>query len=386
MMKGIGLYSLLLILIIVQSCTTAYQPMETSAEAGKKKATTPLMSCEHIRIPAEWEPHEATWILWPGRYEAMYRDEFAEIIKVIQAYEPVVIGYHNSKLRQNALEVLEDHEVPLENIRFEQIANDNAWLRDNGPVYAVGCDTQWAQDWVFDAWGKAEWNNEPLPYKTDNRIPRRIGSVLDMPVDIVDDYILERGNLESNGAGIVLLNWDCQNKRQPGWTKDETEELFREKFGVEQIVWIPSSDPDEFTGGHIDGMARFINRDTVVIPKAVDPHLPGASVFEEAAAAVEAAGLKVLRMDMPGTFSFDPGQPGDSAAEMEAIYINWLVGNGFVLATGFGLPEWDEPARKAIQSYFPDHDVHMIPTPTIWYYGGGVHCVTNDQPAAHIRH
>ena len=120
--------------------------------------------------------------------------------------------------------------------------------------------------------------------------------------------------------------------------------------------------------------------------KFTDQSLPGASVFEDAAIAIREAGLTVVRMDMPGTINYDPNQPGESAIDMEAVYVNWLVGNGFVLATGFGVQQWDESAKRAIEGYFPERDVHMISTPTIWYYGGGVHCVTNDQPGKDIIH
>jgi len=194
---------LFLLAMMTEACTQGYNSPDISGSNDSEKSKSNVPACSKIRIPAEWEPHEATWILWPGRYEAMYREEFARIIKVLQGYETVVIGYRNSGLKKNALRVLQEHEVPLGNIRFEQILNDNAWMRDNGPVYAAGCGRQWIQDWVFDAWGESEWNNVPLPHKTDNRIPRSVGSLLSMPVDIIDDYILEKGNLESNGAGTV---------------------------------------------------------------------------------------------------------------------------------------------------------------------------------------
>jgi len=377
--------SIILIIGIVCCLPACISTSNPEGSETKTIVRNDISICKGIRIPAEWEPHAATWILWPGKYEAMYRAEFARIIKVIQAYEPVVIGYRDIRLKQNAISVLQAHKVPLKNIEFKKIANDNAWMRDNGPVYTVGCNRQWIQDWVFDAWGKSKWNNYPLPYKIDNRIPRRVGTLLAMPADIIEDYVLERGNLESNGAGTVILNWDCQNKRQPRWSKEKTEKLLKEKFGAEKIVWAPSSHPEEFTGGHIDGMARFIDADTVVVPQYIDQSLPGASVFEDAAMAVKAAGLKVIRMDMPGLFHFDPKQPGEKAVDMEAVYVNWLVGNGFVLATGFGVPEWDAAAKKTIEGFFPDRDVHMVTTPMIWYYGGGVHCVTNDQPALSIK-
>jgi agmatine deiminase len=132
-------------------------------------------------------------------------------------------------------------------------------------------------------------------------------------------------------------------------------------------------------------MARFINPNTVVVPKYVDQSHAGAAVYEDAAAAIIEAGLNVIRMDMPGYFYFDPKVPGESGVEMEANYVNWLVGNGVVIATGVGVSEWDRAARSTIEGYFPDRDVHMITTPTIYYYGGGVHCITNDQPRSRIQ-
>jgi len=194
------IYILFLLVMMTQACALGNNSSGISSSYDSERSKPNVTACSKIRIPAEWEPHEATWMLWPGRYEAMYREEFAKIIKVLQDYEPVIIGCRNSRLKENALKVLQENEVPLNNIRFKQILNDNAWMRDNGPIYAVGCGRQWIQDWVFDAWGESEWNNIPLPYETDNRIPRNISTILGMPVDIIDDYILEKGNLESNGA------------------------------------------------------------------------------------------------------------------------------------------------------------------------------------------
>ena len=356
-----------------------------SSDNSIKSNNMNLSVCKDLRIPAEWEPHEATWMQWPGKYEKMYRNEFAEIIGVLQKYEPVVIVYSTPVLKKNAIDVLINKNIPLTNIRFENIGNDNAWMRDNGPIYVVGCGSQWIQDWKFNAWGEMKWNGVFLSYHKDNLVPRHVASLLGFTVDVIDNYILERGNLESNGADTVILNWDCQNKRQKDWTKRRTEELLKRKFGVTRVVWAPTSLPDEFTGGHIDGIARFINAHTVVVPKYVDQTHPGAAVYEDAAAAILNAGLNIIRMDVPGYFYFEPKAQGEAGAYLEANYVNWFVGNNVVIATGFGVPEWDNAAKDSIEGYFPDRDVHMITAPTIWYYGGGVHCVTNDQPALSIR-
>jgi len=366
----------------LSACILSSNPAGSSIKNSNR---VDINVCKDTRIPAEWEPHEATWMQWPGKYEKMYREEFAELIGVLQKYESVVIVYSYPDLKQNAIHVLTRKGIPLTNIHFEEISNDNAWMRDNGPVYAVGCGRQWIQDWKFNAWGEMKWGGVSLPYRKDNMVPRKVASLLGMSVDIIDDYILERGNLECNGIDTMIVNWDCQKTRQPGWSKSRTEELFKQNFGVVRVVWAPTSLPDEFTGGHIDGMARFINADTVVVPEYVDQSHPGAVVYEDAAEAILEAGLNVIRMEMPGYFYFDPKVAGDRGTQLEANYVNWLVGNGVVIATGFGIPEWDNAAKKTIEGYFPDRDVHMITAPTIWYYGGGIHCVTNDQPALSIK-
>jgi len=374
----------ILIIICITTSISAGSKSSTSSDDIINSNNMNLDACKDIRIPAEWEPHEATWLQWPGKYEKMYRNEFAEIIGVLQKYEPVVVVYSTPDLKKNATDILTQKNIPLTNIRFENIENDNAWMRDNGPTYAVGCGARWIQDWKFNAWGEMKWNGVSLPYQRDNQMPRMIAALLSTPVDIIDDYILERGNLESNGADTVILNWDCQNKRQNDWTKRRTEEMLKRKFGVTRVEWAPTSLPDEFTGGHVDGFARFINAHTAVVPKYVDQTHPGAAVYEDAAAVILNAGLNVIRMDVPGYFYFDPKIKGESGAYLEANYVNWLVGNNVVIAAGFGVSEWDNAAKKDIEGYFPDRDVHIITAPTIWYYGGGVHCVTNDQPALSI--
>jgi agmatine/peptidylarginine deiminase len=183
--------AILLITCLITCLSTCTRSLNPSDNSNKNNHMSDINVCKSIRIPAEWEPHEA------------------------------------------------------------------AWMRDNGPVYAVGCGAQWIQDWKFNAWGEMKWGRVSLPYRKDNLVPSKVASLLDIPVDIIDDYILERGNLEVNGIDTVILNWDCQRKRQEDWTKSRTEALFKQKFGIERVVRAPTSLPDEFTGGHIDGMARL---------------------------------------------------------------------------------------------------------------------------------
>jgi agmatine deiminase len=143
------------------------------------------------------------------------------------------------------------------------------------------------------------------------------------------------------------------------------------------VEGIPEGD---LTRGHIDGFARFINPTTVVVSQCTQGSQcqPGdsaaGSIYDAAAKTIEAAGFKVIRDPILGQASF-------KGATFDTNYLNWLVGNGFVIAVGFGNAETDAAARQRIEGYFPGRDVFIVEMLGSWYEGGGVHCHTNDQPA-----
>ena len=303
-----------------------------------------------LRVPAEWEPHEATWMQWPGIYEADMQQAFADIVEVVRAYEPVHIIAGSRPEKDQAQRFLKTQQVPLSNITWHVRPTNNAWLRDNGPVYVTdGRDTR-ILNFRFDGWGGNF--GADVEYKEDNLIPPYIGQYLGMEVEDRSNYILEKGNLEFNGRGTLLINWDCQDDRNPGMTRAGHEALLKEAFGVTRIIWAYGHHPDDGTTGHIDGTARFIDEDTVVIADAGD------ETDTDLMADCKDAGLEVILY---------PGDP------------NWLVGNGFVAAMGDGSAH-DKILKSMVETFFPGRDVHMIDARSISESGGGIHCVTNDQP------
>ena len=150
-----------------------------------------------------------------------------------------------------------------------------------------------------------------------------------------------------------MLNWDCQDDRNPGMSRQEHEAILSEAFGVNRIIWAYGHYPEDGTTGHIDGTARFVDANTIAIADY------GTPIENDLAAACEAAGLEVV---------WYPGDP------------NWLVGNGFVAAMSSGSASEDANLKSLLQSFFPGRDIHMVHVPTIADSGGGIHCVTNDQP------
>jgi agmatine deiminase len=306
------------------------------------------------RVPAEWEPHAATWMQWPGQWEAQMRPAFANIIKVVQDYEPVHLLTSSPSEQAAAQQFLDTYEVPATNLTWHIVPIDNSWLRDNGPVYVTDDSDLWIQNWQFDAWGGNF--GADIPYVNDNKIPAYIGQRLGMRVEDHLDYILERGNLEFNGADTLVLNWDCQDDRNPGLEQAEHEAILTAAFGVSHIIWAYGHHPEDGTTGHIDGTARFVDRHTLVVAD-----YEGSTTERELAIAAEAAGLTVIRY---------PGDP------------NWLVGNGFVAAMASGDSSTDAQLKAQLESLFPDRDIYMIDASAIADAGGGIHCVTNDQPAS----
>jgi agmatine deiminase len=307
---------------------------------------------------------------WPHGSEVGNRDDFCRIITVLQGYEPVHIIAISESARTDAEHYLITRGVPLANITWHVADYTYNWMRDNGPVYAVDGNGLFIQDWGFDGWGWGDGYD-------DDDIPRHVTGWLGMRCDSYT-LINERGTLEFNGADALVSSWSVLHARNPGVSKGAMEQLFKDAFGVTRVVWLLHGPSDDMTGGHVDGIARFISRDTVVVARYVDQGDPDAWVYEEAAGIIRDAGFGVVRMDIPGSVNYR-GVP------MAASYMNWLVANGVVVMTGFGVPEWDDAARLTVGGFFPGRDVAIVPTLELWYNGGGVHCVTNDQPAASVE-
>jgi agmatine deiminase len=333
------------------------------------------------RVPAEWEPQEAIWLQWPGEWEKTYEEAFAAFSCIIIQYEKLHVLYQSPQvLRQARTALLKagcnpDHDL----ITWHDIPNDSAWMRDNGPVFVEDGGEIRVQNWQFDAWGGRFGSD--VPYELDNLVPRRIAASLDMPLDEVR-IVHERGNLEFNGMDTVILNWSTLGDaaRNPEYTRTQAEADLKHWFGVSQVVFIEGVPEGDRTNGHIDGIARFIATDTVVVGQCTLASVckPGdgktGSLLDRAAEVISDAGFTVIREPMEGIAEVE-GQ------QFDTNYMNWLVGNGFVITTGYGDERLDSEAKIRLQNYFPGRDVHVLPMLKSWAAGGGVHCHTNDQPA-----
>ena len=299
----------------------------------------------------------------------------------------IIVNYQKMHILCASPEILDEAKLALKrdnvhpshpNIEWHLVDNDSAWMRDNGPVYVIADGQMRIQNWEFNAWGGAF--GADVPYAYDNKIPQAVGNYLKLPVDHVD-IVHERGNLEFNGVDTLIANWSVigDPQRNPGITKAHAEAAFKHHFGVSKVILIEGIPENDLTKGHVDGIARFINATTAVVAQCTNQSRckPGDSrddaVYENAAHTIEKAGINVIRDPIEGTASF-------GGAVFDTNYMNWIVGNGFVLVVGFNNPKTDTAAKSRVASYFPGRDVHVVAMLRSWANGGGAHCHTNDQP------
>lgn len=325
-----------------------------------------------VRVPAEWEAHDSTWMQWPKGEETSYRENFAGIIRALQAYEQVNIAVETSAMQAQAAQFLQQRGVPLTNIQFQIMPYDWSWMRDNGAIWVEqttkgGQQKLAVQDWGFDGWG-----GEGGPSRKDDAVPQHVARIENVDVEKVS-VVLEKGTLEFNGKDTLITSWPVLNNRNPNMTRGQLEVVLKAKFGVSKVVWLEAKPTGDITNGHVDGIARFINENTVVVSRYANQSDPDSPAFEQSAAIIRAAGLNVVRMDIPGYVNY-------RNELLPANYTNYLVANGVVIASSYGNAQFDNNARQQLQQLFPTRTIVLTDTRELWYNGGAVHCVTNDQP------
>jgi agmatine deiminase len=321
---------------------------------------------------------------WPGYWEKEYEPTFAKISAIISRYEKLHILYNSEKIYLEARKAINNigADPQNNNIKWHAVPNDNAWMRDNGPIYVLEDNELRIQNWGFNAWGGAFGSD--IPFSLDNMVPDKVGAILDMPVDHIN-IVHERGNLEFNGLDTVITNWSAigDPSRNLNYNKQQAESDLKKYFGVTNVIFIEGIPDGDLTKGHIDGIARFIGVGTVVVVQCTSrslcrPDSKDAEIYDNAAKVIEKAGLNVIREPIEGFVKYND-------QKFDTNYMNWLVGNGFVIVPGFGNPETDISAKSRIENYFPNRDVYLIEMLSSWAAGGGVHCHTNDQPANPIK-
>ena len=343
-------------------------------------------------MPAEWEPHAATWIAWP-HHEPDWPGKlapipwvYAEIVRALSQYERVEILCHNEEVAENARTLLAAHGVASRTFRLHLVANDRVWLRDSAPTGVLRADgAVELVNWAFNGWAK--YPN----YEQDSEIGREIERITGLPriepkrPDNGQRLVLEGGGIEVNGAGQILVTeeWllsDVQ-VRNPGMTAGEYEAAFGEYLGVTDTIWLGEGAVGDDTHGHIDDIARFSSADTVILAYEKDPadenHARSADNMRRLNAAARKRPLRIVTIPFPRPVMMN-------GERLPASYANFYVANGVVLVPTFNDPN-DRVALNAIAEAFPGRTVIGIHAVDLVWGLGTLHCLTQQQPGVSSR-
>ena len=352
--------------------------------------TTPLEDGFHM--PAEWEPHARTWMLWPTRPD-VWREgarpaqaAYAQVAGAIARFEPVTLGVLPGHLDQARMLLPPGVEaIPLE--------YNDAWIRDMGPTFLVNDQGELrGVHWRFNAWGGhyADWS-------ADEEVGRRVLELAGAP-RYRADLVMEGGALHVDGEGTLLVVEECllHPSRNPHLSKAEIEARLRAFLGVETVIWLPWGVAGDETNGHVDNLCCFVEPGRVALTwtdDVADPqHERSAAAEAVLAQARDARGrrLEVVRIHQPGplritaeeaaTIQPMPGsRPRQAGDRLAASYINHYLVNGGVIAPLFDDPR-DEEALALLAQLYPGREVVGVPGREILLGGGNVHCITQQQP------
>jgi len=328
-----------------------------------------------IHVPPEWAPHEATWLQWPKGSERRHEPVFAGIVAALSPTEQARLIVSDEKTEQSARAAISAAGGNLQNVQFFRIPTDWCWCRDNGPLFAFDSQGLHVVDFGFSGWKYTK------PFSNDDKVPRLVASQLGLRV-VSNPTVVEGGALEFNGAGTAIASKPCLRHRNKGATNERLEEVLREALGLQRIVWLENFEDGDMTRGHPDGIAWFVDSQTVVVGETMEVNDPARDVYEDAAARIRDAGFAVRRMPLPGRFCH-------VKKKVLANYLNWYIGNEVVLVGTFGQREWDDAALAFVtelsEEFWGGRRVVGIEITELWYDGGGIHCVTQQQPAQQQR-
>ncbi len=327
-----------------------------------------------FRMPAEWEPHARCWMAWPcfealwGEHLAETQRGFAEVARTIARFEPVTMLAPEEATRA-ATELCGD--------RVEILACelDDSWMRDIGPNFVTRGDDLAASVFHFNAWG----GKYPC-YRKDAAIGHRVAESLGIQT-FSSPITMEGGGINVDGEGTILTTEQCilNENRNPGITKAEAERHLCEALGGEKVIWLAGDPLDDETDGHVDGLACFVRPGVVMVVHDPDPgselHAMLQKNLDALESATDAAGRK-LEIHLIGEAA-EADAKGDRFC---SSYINFYIANGGVVIPSYGIPA-DDRARDIIQACFPDREVAQVDVNAIAYGGGGIHCITQQQPA-----
>jgi agmatine deiminase len=356
----------------------------TGAALSADQVSTP--TARGYRQPAEWAPHEATWISWPHNRDswpgvfAGVDPAMVEFVRELAACEPVYINVLDAAHERHVRKLLAAAAAP-ERLKFFRFPTNDAWARDHGAIFVTRPTLdapRLAVDFDYNAWG-----GKYPPFDLDRQIGRQMAEALGVPRYAKPGIVLEGGSIEVNGAGALLTTEQCllNPNRNPTLTRVDIEQLLCDSFGVHEILWLGDGIEGDDTDGHIDDLTRFVAANTVVTviePNRADPNHAPLAANRRLLGTLTVAGrpLEVVELPMPAAQYLEEQR-------LPASYANFYIANGAVLVPVFGCSA-DDVACAILRDCFPGRRVVPIDCRVIIAGLGALHCLTQQVPAVPV--
>jgi len=347
-------------------------------------------------MPAEWEPHESTWLAWPhfrgdwpGKFEPIPW-VYAEIIRILSRHEHVDLIVNNAESEKRARKTLKLANALNSNVRFHRWPTNRVWTRDSGCTFvwgagtpareADGPETLQAIKWRFNAWAK--YPN----YRHDEKIGSLMANAA-RASEIRAEHngnrvVLEGGSIDVNGEGTLLTTEECLlskvQQRNRGFTREDYEQVFAAHLGITKVIWLGRGITGDDTHGHVDDISRFVARDTIVTVVETDSrdknYEPLQENLERLKAATDQDGkaFRVVELPMPTPVVFE-------GRRLPASYGNFYIANGIVLVPVFNDPK-DRIALNILADLFRGREIVPIYSGDLIWGFGAMHCMTQQHP------
>lgn len=279
------------------------------------------------------------WIQWPSPYEPELIEDYTTLIQELSsasspASAPIHLLTASAEEQRQAIQHLKQQNISLKNLLWHILPIDSSWLANNGPIFLNKNGSLLLTDWGYNNLA----HQDGVPFDRDNEIPLHMGKILHLPTEDNTNYILESGNIETNGQGVGLLNWDAQHKRNPTLSQEEQEKILRHKLGLQKIIWAFGLDPRDPSNGQISNIARFVDPQTIFIYQ----NKTHTSLTLQAM--LQNEGFTTVWYPAPTT---------------------WFLTNDTILHPSITIPENAHNAEILLQTFYADHAIKFIETPAI---------------------
>lgn len=352
-----------------------------------------------FRMPAEFEQHKRTWMIFPTRSDN-WRDDATHIQKTITNLAKVISRFEEIIMITpkyfvgNAINLLHDSAVKI-------VVNesDDCWARDTGATFVVNGKETRGISWDFNSWGG---NVDGLysSWEKDDKIAEYMCNITNTPVYKTPGFVLEGGSIHVDGEGTCLVTEECllSKGRNPHLDKCQIEEYLKNYLNVEKILWLQHGIIDDETNGHVDNMACFARPGEIILAWTDDVNHPqysrSKSAHDYLSGEKDAKGrnLKIHKIHIPDDI-FRTKEEADGIEKsgiafarnigdrLAASYINFIMPNGAIIFPTFGDDKYDILALEKFKEIFPEREIIGFYSREILLGGGNIHCVTMQQPA-----